>query len=1286
MTVDIATLALRVDALEVESAERRLDKLAASGGRAEKATDSLTGAFKALASALAAVKLVDVIKESALAAARYETMGAAMVTVGRNAGYTAGQMAEYEQSLRSTGIAMTEARETLTKMVGAHIDLASAAKLARVAQDAAVIGNINSSEAFSRMIDGLRSGEIEILKTIGLNVNFEQAYKKAADQLGKNSDQLTALEKVQARVNDALQAGAAIGGAYESAMGTAGKQINSLKRFHDDLKVSIGAVFGPTLTMLVEQYGGALKSAAKGVEENRAEVNQLGNAFRTVVIYIEGLLQSLLDKIFQVGQAVASVVKATAGAYDMLRSIPGSVSDMYSAMGGGEVDGYKESGFSKFATEMEGFFAGMKEAGVANANALAAELEKVGEVSLKATPKVKAIAQAEDAAGAAGGNAAKAAKEHAAALREQEKAAREAREAVEKIADAYRTEAQYQDDIAVAMMTSREREIHDIQQANEELNSKINYLVRERGLSEEVAQVWRDKLGANMAEDVRAVNDELNGMNGMFEDVAKNIQGAFASMFEDMLDGSSNFIDNLWQMFKKLIAQMATLAIANPIIVPVVTTVGTAMGVSTSTIASTLGVSNSSISGLSGLSGLSSLFSSGSLGGIGVSGLTGIADIAYNLGANSVGNIAIDAASWLNSLSGGLADGLTAGVGSLAMSLLSGQGLTASTGLQAAGSVLGGVLGFGAPGAIIGGFLGNMLGGLFGDNGPDTFRWSPAAEIHASDWNTESGGLTLSDYEWTRTDTDGRLYKVFGQQIESIQAAFNDQVVEIAEAMPDVLADAMLAELEKADLSGLLTSSSLGEYEVSKASESLEAIAKKYSSGLIEALGEAYATALGDYIADNGAASLVGNSQVWNALTGAARSNIESAFSEAADALQGGDFESGLSTLSNIASAISSIASAMAPITEILETAGLSDYEKQVRAVNKQFDAYAEALENAGVDLSKYTELEKARAIALEQIVDPAIQEAIDAEIALADARKDAAKTTLDAAEGVLRRSFDAQREVVAAQYDASVAQINGQLGLANSTLSGMQSLYSALDSSVSGMSGTGPGSSGSYQQARAALASALKGAKAGSMAEAEGLVSGNTLSILQQRGTDSYASAADYRRDYWATYLSLAELKTITGDQISEAEKSVELLEQQLSNAEAWRDSQLAALDEQLNAIMGVDTSVKDLSVAIGEYTLALYDYMAASQDLERVSGSYATGIEYVPRTMVARIHEGERIVPASQNRADTSNAAIVDLLRQVVAEVRATGVANAKASGKMAEILDAWDGDGMPETRTVA
>ncbi|MDD2321899.1 MAG: hypothetical protein PHO83_17785, partial [Geobacteraceae bacterium] len=152
MPVDLATLALKVEALEVDAASKKLDNLTAAGGRTEKAAGGMSTAFRALGAALATVQLANMVKESALMAASYETMGAAMITVGNNAGYTGSQMAEYEKRLRSTGIAMIESRETLTKMAASHIDLAKATDLARIAQDAAVVGNINSSEAFDRMI------------------------------------------------------------------------------------------------------------------------------------------------------------------------------------------------------------------------------------------------------------------------------------------------------------------------------------------------------------------------------------------------------------------------------------------------------------------------------------------------------------------------------------------------------------------------------------------------------------------------------------------------------------------------------------------------------------------------------------------------------------------------------------------------------------------------------------------------------------------------------------------------------------------------------------------------------------------------------------------------------------------------------------------------------------------------------------------------------------------------------------------------------------------------------
>ena len=46
------------------------------------------------------------------------------------------------------------------------------------------------------------------------------------------------------------------------------------------------------------------------------------------------------------------------------------------------------------------------------------------------------------------------------------------------------------------------------------------------------------------------------------------------SMFEDMLNGTSNAMDSIASMFKKMLAQMATMAIAKPIMIPMIAAVG----------------------------------------------------------------------------------------------------------------------------------------------------------------------------------------------------------------------------------------------------------------------------------------------------------------------------------------------------------------------------------------------------------------------------------------------------------------------------------------------------------------------------------------------------------------------------------------------------------------------------------------------------------------------------------------------------------------------------------------
>jgi hypothetical protein len=255
---DIATLGIRVDADSATRALRSFGDAAESSGHKAEGLDHTV---RHLAEALGLMEAVRWARETLELGARYQTLGVVMNVVGANAGKSAAEMANLQASLQKTGISMIESRNNLARMAQAHLDLADATKLARVAQDAAVIGNINSSDAFERLIHGIEAAEPMILRSIGINVGFEESYKKAAAATGRTTDALTEHERTQIRANAVIESGARIAGTYEAAMETAGKQIKSTERYLEDARVKVSEAFQPQFTAAVFAYANALKFA-----------------------------------------------------------------------------------------------------------------------------------------------------------------------------------------------------------------------------------------------------------------------------------------------------------------------------------------------------------------------------------------------------------------------------------------------------------------------------------------------------------------------------------------------------------------------------------------------------------------------------------------------------------------------------------------------------------------------------------------------------------------------------------------------------------------------------------------------------------------------------------------------------------------------------------------------------------------------------------------------------------------------------------------------------------------
>lgn len=236
--------------------------------RVQKQASSVGDSLKAMAVAFGAFKAYQFVKDAVMVAARYEELGIVITEVGKRSGVTETTMLRTEKVLRKNGIAATEARQTMLSFMQAHLDLAKATDLARVAQDAAVVGGLNSSQTLQRITHGIISGQSEVLRTVGITVQFETAYKKMAKEVGVSVNALTAAQRTQARMNAVMEQGKNLTGAYEASMGSASKQMRSWPRYLEDIKVALGTAFQPQLKALVFGISDALKGMAHWIGAN----------------------------------------------------------------------------------------------------------------------------------------------------------------------------------------------------------------------------------------------------------------------------------------------------------------------------------------------------------------------------------------------------------------------------------------------------------------------------------------------------------------------------------------------------------------------------------------------------------------------------------------------------------------------------------------------------------------------------------------------------------------------------------------------------------------------------------------------------------------------------------------------------------------------------------------------------------------------------------------------------------------------------------------------------------
>jgi len=275
---------------------------------------------KALGMALGAVAAAGsaLLVSATLTAARTQVLGTVLHQVGKNAGYSAAALDQQVEKIKKLGITTQEARTALVRFMQSELDVADAAKLARAAQDLAVIAGQNSSQAYTTLTQAIVAQETMLLRQYGIVKGLADIYGAYAAKHKLVASALDETQKKQAFLDAILESGAAAAGTYEAAMGDVGKQLTSLPRYTEEAKNALGEGLLPVMGVAVGAVTGLLKAFINlepGMKTGVSTALAMGTAIASIgstALVAGPKIAEMVSKIAALGTATLGVVGAAA--------------------------------------------------------------------------------------------------------------------------------------------------------------------------------------------------------------------------------------------------------------------------------------------------------------------------------------------------------------------------------------------------------------------------------------------------------------------------------------------------------------------------------------------------------------------------------------------------------------------------------------------------------------------------------------------------------------------------------------------------------------------------------------------------------------------------------------------------------------------------------------------------------------------------------------------------------------------------------------------------------------
>jgi hypothetical protein len=225
------------------------------------------------------------------------------------------------QGIRDLHLSGVVANETVAALIRYNLDWTRATELARGAQDAATFAAEDSSKALEGLIHGITTLQPRVLRTRGIMINLNEAYRDFAEANDLVAKDLTQSQRQQAAFNAVMEHLPKIAGAYEASLDAASKQIRSIQTDVINLAEAFGEEFEPALAQAVKSFRGVLKFLTALPDPLQSAIVHATGA-GTALATLSGTALILAPRISALATAFAGLSLATKGLLGIGALIP----------------------------------------------------------------------------------------------------------------------------------------------------------------------------------------------------------------------------------------------------------------------------------------------------------------------------------------------------------------------------------------------------------------------------------------------------------------------------------------------------------------------------------------------------------------------------------------------------------------------------------------------------------------------------------------------------------------------------------------------------------------------------------------------------------------------------------------------------------------------------------------------------------------------------------------------------------------------------------------------------